>query len=101
MEKKLIARGLHALRERAADGVGDDPLRQVADLARDRLDRGAGALEGARDSVKWHMLHYIAVPTRVTRRRYQVTFDAVHLPKVLLDSGRATGVFYRLNGLRR
>lgn len=60
-----------------------------------------GALEGGRDSVKWDVLHHIAVTTRVNRSRYEKMFGGILLPKVRLDSKRALAEFYMVNGLSR
>lgn len=48
-----------------------------------------GALEGGRDSIKWDMIHHIAVTTPKNRSRYRATFDQVNLPKLQLSSVRA------------
>ena len=60
-----------------------------------------GALEGGRDSVKWEVIHHIAVATRANRSRYERMFGDIHLPKVRLASQRALAEFYSVNGLRR
>lgn len=60
-----------------------------------------GGLEGGRDSVKWTMLHHIAVATRANRRRYRAIADTIELPVVRLASPRAIADFYRAAGLRR
>ena len=60
-----------------------------------------GALEGARDSVRWAMLRYIAVETRVNRGRYREMFGEAGVAKVWLGSPGAVRGFYRRNGLRR
>jgi adenylate kinase family enzyme len=61
----------------------------------------AGALEGNRDSIKWDMLHHIAVVTRKYRNRYTDMFHATDLPKVLLPSTHAIERAYRQWGLQR
>lgn len=48
-----------------------------------------GALEGGQDSVKWNMIHHIAVVTPRNRERYRLMFDRIDLPKVRLPSVRA------------
>ncbi|MBZ9683083.1 AAA family ATPase [Mesorhizobium sp. B2-3-14] len=48
-----------------------------------------GALEGGRDSIKWDMIHHIAVTTPKNRSRYRVTFEQVNLPKLQLSSANA------------
>lgn len=45
-----------------------------------------GALEGGRDSVKWDMIHHIAVVQPQNSRRYAAMFDALDLPKLRLTS---------------
>lgn len=60
-----------------------------------------GALEGGRDSVKWAMLHHIAVTSRRNRRRYRVAFEGWALPKLALMSPRALAEFYAAEGLAR
>ncbi len=45
-----------------------------------------GALEGGRDSVKWDMIHHIAVVQPRNRKRYAAMFDALDLPKLRLTS---------------
>jgi len=52
---------------------------------KDRL----GALEGGRDSVKWDMIHHIAVTTPRNRKKYQSMFEELDLPKLQLTSVRA------------
>jgi len=60
-----------------------------------------GALVGARDSVKWAMLHHILIATRANRVRYRRLFEDIALPKALLASPAAITGFYRENDLRR
>lgn len=48
-----------------------------------------GALEGGRDSIKWDMIHHIAVATPENRKRYQAMFAQLDLPKLQLSSLRA------------
>jgi adenylate kinase family enzyme len=60
-----------------------------------------GALEGGRDSVKWAMLHHIAIVSPGNRRRYRTIFDQALLPKVALLSPRALADFYRAERLAR
>lgn len=66
-------------------------------LERDRV----GGLEGGRDSVKWNMIHHIAVVNRAGRRRNDRLFERLDLPRVRLGSARALDDFYRSNGLSR
>lgn len=54
-----------------------------------------GALEGGRDSVKWDMIHHIAVVTPKNRQRYRVMFDELDLPKLRLSSVRAIKQCFR------
>jgi hypothetical protein len=61
----------------------------------------AGALEGGRDSVKWSMLHDIAVATRASRRRYRALLAGLDIPCIALASPDAIAEFYRREGLIR
>lgn len=61
--------------------------------------RRHGALEGGRDSVKWDMIHHIAVVTPRNRERYSAMFDELDLPKLRLPSVRATKQCFRDWGL--
>lgn len=61
----------------------------------------AGTLEGARDRVRWAMLHHIAGPSRRNRRRYAAIFAEAALPKRALRSPRALAAFYAGEGLVR
>ncbi|TGS11053.1 AAA family ATPase [Mesorhizobium sp. M2E.F.Ca.ET.209.01.1.1] len=45
-----------------------------------------GALEGGRDSVKWDMIHHIAVVQPRNRKHYSAMFDELDLPKLQLSS---------------
>ncbi|CDX31707.1 conserved hypothetical protein [Mesorhizobium sp. ORS 3359] len=58
-----------------------------------------GALEGGRDSVKWDMIHHIAVVTPRNRKRYGAMLDALDLPKLRLTSVRAIKQCFRDWGL--
>jgi len=60
-----------------------------------------GALEGGKDSVKWSMIHHIAVTTRANRKRYDAMFASVGVPKVMLRTPRELAAFYREAGLSR
>ena len=62
------------------------------------LDR---RLAGSRDSVKWSMVHHIAVATPPKRQAWTRMFDAVELPKVHLATPDALERFYRSEGLDR
>jgi len=59
----------------------------------------AGGLEGGQESVKWEMIHHIAIVTPPARRRYAAMFDALDLPKIRLDGRHALAAFYRSEGL--
>jgi adenylate kinase family enzyme len=59
----------------------------------------AGALAGGQDSVKWNMLHHIAVVTPPNRRRYLDLYERVTLPKCKLLTTRALRQFYRTEQL--
>ena len=60
-----------------------------------------GALDGARDSVKWTMIRHIAGATRRNRVRHAALFDAVTLPKLRLATATEIAAFYRREGLSR
>ncbi|RVT94413.1 AAA family ATPase [Sphingomonas crocodyli] len=60
-----------------------------------------GNLEGGQDSVKWAMLHHIAVRTRDNRRRYAAMLDGLDLPQIRLTSSRLIDNFYQREGLAR
>lgn len=60
-----------------------------------------GALEGGKDSVKWSMIHHIAVTTRANRKRYDEMFARVSVPKVMIRTPRELAAFYREAGLAR
>jgi adenylate kinase family enzyme len=60
-----------------------------------------GALEGARDRVKWDMIRHIVVANRANRSRYRDMFDGISLPKVQIGSTKALAEFYRASGLTR
>ncbi|WP_244433746.1 AAA family ATPase [Azospirillum sp. B506] len=60
-----------------------------------------GALDGKRDSVKWGMIHHIAVVTPRNRNRNIARFDRAALPKIRLCSIRAIKECYRDWGLDR
>lgn len=54
-----------------------------------------GALQGGRDSVKWDMIHHIAVTTPKNRERYQTLFEQTDLPKLRLSSIKAIKQCFR------
>ena len=53
-----------------------------------------GALEGGRDSVKWDMLHHIAVTTPKNRKRYAELLRTIPVPAVYLRSARQVSACY-------
>jgi len=61
----------------------------------------AGALDGNRDSVKWSVIHHIAIPTRAHRKRYVQWFARLDLPKLSLMSPRDVQRFYTAENLQR
>ena len=65
-------------------------------LEKDRI----GALDGRKDSVKWLMIHHIAVVTPKNRRRYAELFRDIDLPKISLPSAGAIKRFYRDEDLK-
>lgn len=60
-----------------------------------------GGLEGARDSVKWEMIHYIVSTARQKRARHDALFAKAALPGIRLTGSRALNDFYRAEGLLR
>ena len=58
-----------------------------------------GALEGGRDSIKWDMIHHIAVVQPRNRKRYSAMFDELDLPKLQLSSVSAIKQCFRDWGL--
>ncbi|WMD18177.1 hypothetical protein RAS12_16110 [Achromobacter seleniivolatilans] len=60
-----------------------------------------GGLEGGRDSVKWRMIHHIAVVTPANRRRYAEMYEDIRLPKLRLATTAELGRFYRSAQLSR
>jgi len=61
----------------------------------------AGALEGGHDSIKWSMLHYIAVTTPKNRRRYADIYRQISVPKICLLSTDAIRRCYQEWNLER
>jgi adenylate kinase family enzyme len=45
-----------------------------------------GALEGSRDSIKWSMIHWVAVASRHNGARYRSMVDGTDLPRVYCQS---------------
>lgn len=60
-----------------------------------------GGLKGGQDSIKWTMIHHIAIVTPANRRRYAVLYDELHLPKIRLQSAHAIQHCYLQWGLER
>ncbi|WP_353152102.1 AAA family ATPase [Pollutimonas bauzanensis] len=58
-----------------------------------------GSLEGGMDTVKWRMIHHIAVVTPSNRRRHAELFESISLPKVDLASTSELKRFYRAEQL--
>jgi adenylate kinase family enzyme len=60
----------------------------------------AGGLEGDKDSLKWSMIHHIAVVTPPNRRRYAELFRQTDLPKIALLSAHEIKRFYSTERLK-
>ncbi|WP_250901858.1 MULTISPECIES: AAA family ATPase [unclassified Dyella] len=60
-----------------------------------------GAIAGGRDSIKWDMLHHIAVVTPGNRKRYLAIYRDTGLPKLHLPSARDIEACYRQWQLER
>jgi adenylate kinase family enzyme len=60
-----------------------------------------GALEGGRDRLRWHMIHYIVMTAPAHRRRYADIYRQISLPKQCLSSLRAIRSCYEGWGLER
>ncbi|PPU24961.1 AAA family ATPase [Xanthomonas arboricola] len=59
-----------------------------------------GGLDGAREQVKWEMLHHIAVTERRKRKDLALVFERTMLPKIALRTVAAIDQFYRSAGLK-
>ena len=59
-----------------------------------------GGLEGKQDSLKWAMIHHIAIVTPKSRTRYARMFHAINLPKIRLSSVREINQCYQSWGLK-
>ena len=71
-------------------------------MRRSLLERARhGALEGGSDSVKWEMIHHIAVVSPRNTERYAAMIDRIELPKIKLMTPRDLAAFYRTEGLSR
>lgn len=55
----------------------------------------AGHLEGAKDSLKWEMVHWILVKTRNNGARYQAMLEVSGLPSVECHTAEALNGLYR------
>jgi adenylate kinase family enzyme len=53
-----------------------------------------GSLHGGQDSIKWSMIHHIAVATPKNRERYRTMFDDIELPKIYLPAAAAISAVY-------
>jgi len=72
------------------------PLSLLRYLRRTWFERDRrGALDGGRDSVKWAMIHHIAVVTPRNRRLYAEMVEGLDLPTVVLPSAAAIRRCYR------
>ena len=60
-----------------------------------------GGLDGGSDSVKWLMIHHIAVVSPRNRSRNAAMFDQLDLPKLKLPTPRALAHFYEAEDLQR
>jgi adenylate kinase family enzyme len=72
-------------------------------LRRTLFERGSriGGLAGARETLKWDMLHHIVIATPRSRKRNAATFTRLGLPGIRLSSPQAIERFYRNEGLSR
>jgi adenylate kinase family enzyme len=68
-------------------------LRYLKRTLVNRADR-AGHLEGAQDSLKWEMVHWILVKTRNSGARYAEILDATNLPVVRCSTAAALNALY-------
>lgn len=60
-----------------------------------------GALGGGKDSVKWQMLHHIAIVTPRNRRRYADLYEQLTIPKCKLTTTKDLNLFYQAEQLVR
>ena len=58
-----------------------------------------GALEGRKDSIKWSMIHWVAVGSRHNGARYRQMVQATNLPHVFCGSMGEVKALYRAWGL--
>ena len=55
----------------------------------------SGALEGKQDSIKWSMIHWVAIASRYNGQRYRDLVSATTLPRVFCLSMREVKALYR------
>lgn len=55
-----------------------------------------GALSGNQDSIKWKMIHHIAIITRKNRKRYLSQYPLITLPKCYLSSRSILNKAYKI-----
>jgi adenylate kinase family enzyme len=60
-----------------------------------------GALEGRQDSIKWEMIHWVAVASRGNGARYRQMVGSTALPRVFCGSMAEVKGLYRAWGLER
>lgn len=69
---------------------------------RSLFERGrAGALEGARDSIKWDMIHWITIRSPMNQKRYRRDLLATQLPFIELSGMADVNRLYAEWGLTR
>jgi len=77
-------------------------LRLARYFRRTLLERErAGTLEGNKDSIKWEMIHWVAIASRHNGKRYRQLVDAVKLPHVYCHSLGDVKRLYERWGLAR
>ncbi|MFN7092030.1 MAG: AAA family ATPase [Allorhizobium sp.] len=70
-------------------------LRYLKRTLINRADR-AGHLEGARDSIKWEMIHWILVKTRNSPEKYRQVLTKTNLPLVECHTAEELDALYRI-----
>ncbi len=60
-----------------------------------------GSLQGQRDSIKWSMIHWVAVASRHNGERYRTLVSETKLPRVFCRSMPEVNALYRTWGLTR
>ena len=58
-----------------------------------------GALEGKKDSIKWSMIHWVAIASRHNGARYREVIEATLLPRVFCGSMAEVKALHRTWGL--